>query len=184
MHLHMYHPVLYQIGVSSLTTLSYEGCKEPYLICSITTPGHVAGCRDDFVFPCCSILHCTHCRALSAWLGIRWHLTTIKTATVTIAATPLSINFSTSWPGGELNLDSPTSLTETKTQWRARTQGTYCVYCSQSLISYPPSCDIWRGTVRLIRIHRHKKCHYSANYRQNRNSCVSPLKVWKGQGCV
>lgn len=50
MHLHLYHPVLYQFTVSSLSTQIYKDFEEPYLICSVTTPGHVTDFRDGFVF--------------------------------------------------------------------------------------------------------------------------------------
>lgn len=39
MHLRMYHPVQ-----------SFEGFKEPYLICSINTPGHVTDFREMALF--------------------------------------------------------------------------------------------------------------------------------------
>lgn len=64
MHLHRCHLVSSQFSLFSLTTQSYEGFKKPYLIWSITTPGHVTEFRDSFVFPW--VLHCTHCRSLSA----------------------------------------------------------------------------------------------------------------------
>lgn len=79
----------------------------PYLICSLTTSGHVTG----FTW----VLHFTR-PSVSARLETRRHLTTIRT--VTIAATPLLINFLTSQPGRGLNLDRLSILDDRKTQWR------------------------------------------------------------------
>lgn len=60
----------------------------PYLICSLPTSGHVT----SFTW----VLHLTR-PSVSARMEMQRHLTTIKT--VTIAATPLLINFLTSQPG-------------------------------------------------------------------------------------
>lgn len=112
MHLHMFHPVPHRFSVSLSGT--QRGFTEHYLICSI--PGNVTDVRDGLVFPGGPVLRRTHCCWLSNPLEIQWHQTTTKTATVTIAATAPLINFSTSLPGGGLNLDLPTSLTQSKTQ--------------------------------------------------------------------
>lgn len=77
----------------------------PYLICSLTTSGHVTRFT--------RVLRSTRPSA-SARMEMQRHLTTIKM--VTIAATPLLINFSTSQPGQGLNLDWLSILDERKTQ--------------------------------------------------------------------
>lgn len=61
MHLHMGHPLLVLVAAQS-----YEGFREPYLICSVTTPGHVTAFGDSFVFPCGPVPRCAHCCSLSA----------------------------------------------------------------------------------------------------------------------